>query len=239
MPDLLEIPHPLVEDDRQTLNLAKLKAWSERTGESFADLYDRVDDLEAAPPAHAPSHKPVTGTDPLDTGPGVRLNGVNEQGTADDYAQSDHNHEFPFWGLTFCSTFISAPTSAAVLANFTYAVGIKVLSRVSLIGIGFYPLSATGTCRVSLYNAAGARVANRTTNSAALGTVPMEVTFDASYTAAPGIYYAGLTFSGTPNVTMAIHDRGRLTAGPGANATAVSIVAPVAALPTPAMYVYA
>lgn len=44
------------------------------------------------PLAHAPTHRPVTGTDPLVTAPALGIGGGNAEGVSDDFARSDHNH---------------------------------------------------------------------------------------------------------------------------------------------------
>lgn len=56
--------------------------------------------------------------------------------------------------------------------------------------------AASGNVRAALYDSAGTRVANRTTNSAQAGTdTPHNVAFDSAVTLKPGVYYACLIFS--------------------------------------------
>lgn len=189
------------------------------------------------PSLHALTHAPG-GPDPILTGIPVAVGAANSEGTADSFARSDHNHALPNWGTFYAAEYMSAPASATVLANRTYFAAVRILTAATITGIQFSPLSATGTCRVSMYDSTGARVANRTTDSSALAASVTQVAFSSTYAASPGLYYIGITFSGTPNVTMADHHAANLPAGPGSNATVVTITPPTTAAQVPTMSTY-
>lgn len=192
---------------------------------NFLQAAEQLTALQLAPPAHAASHLP-SGTDALTTATGATITGTNAEGSADSLSRSDHNHALPNWGTRFEGSTINAPASGAMVANTVYFTAVKVLSNATLTGLQFFCLSATGTARVALYNSAGTRVADRTTNSAALGVALTQIAFTSTYAAAPGLYFAGIVFSGAPNVIQAAGSQAGTVAGPGSGATATSITPP-------------
>jgi len=124
--------------------------------------------------------------------------------------------------------------SAAVdnlVADRNYYAQIIVPVDATLTGLTWfqYAVGTGNTARVSLYDSAGARVANRTTNSAALVylTYP-KVAFDATYAAPAGVYFVNVVFANTQGAVLAVvpNAPSGTAAGPGSSATATSITPP-------------
>lgn len=145
----------------------------------------------------------------------------------------------PEFGTQFATDILSAPGTTAATANRQYFARVHVLHECTLTGVEFFPLSATGTARVALYDSTGARVANRTTDSGTLSLAVTRIAFDSTYNAAPGVYYVGVIYSSTPNLNMAAVIGSNFVAGPGSSATATSITPPTGvAASVPVMSTY-
>lgn len=149
----------------------------------------------------------------LQRGPDLLVLGVASTSSAD-------------WGTYHSTSVITPPGLSAVTANRGYYGQVLVPARTTLTGIEFFSYSASSTARVALYDKDGVRVANRTTNSSTLIVGMNQVPFSSTYTADPGLYYALTVFAGTPNINMAVVNRGDYAAGPGSGATNTSITPP-------------
>jgi hypothetical protein len=164
---------------------------------------------------------------------------LGPKANTDDLAtQGDVGGTPPDWGSFYATSPIGPVASAAVTANTTYYARIMVLTAATLTGIEFFSLANTGTCRVSMYNSTGTRVANRTTNSSTLTIASQQVAFTSSYNATPGVYYIAVTFSSAVNMNMVVVNCGGSTAGPGSGATATSITPPTSPATVPGMSTY-
>lgn len=127
-----------------------------------------------------------------------------------------------FWGTPF----LANGSGAAVTADRNYYARVVVLTSCTITGVIYYVSSgATGNSRTSLYNSAGTRVANRTTDFT-VATIDA-VAFDTPYVAQPGIYFVNCVFSGTPSIYLnAPAAPSGFAAGPGSGATLTSITPP-------------
>lgn len=128
-----------------------------------------------------------------------------------------------------------------VTENRVYYAQVQVLGNSTLTGIGYFPTGKAGNVRSALYDASGARVANRSTNQEVLAGAYQKVAFTATYIATPGVYFVALVFSSSlakaastiPLVPC------NFVAGPGAGATATSITPPTeAGITIPTMTTY-
>ena len=134
----------------------------------------------------------------------------------------------------------STPTPTA---NRVYYAQIVVPVPATLTGVYFLMVTIGSgvNVRSALYNAAGTRVANRTSNLACSALTFHKVAFDSAYSALPGVYFLALVFGaaqGTYAATNAISPCGYV-AGPGSGATATSITPPTVAdqtIPTMTSY---
>lgn len=158
------------------------------------------------------------------------ISGTNAEGTASSFARSDHNHALPNFGTWFPNPTAGQITSVAPGANNAWYAQIIVLHKATLTGIN-YIVGATsnGNVRCALYDSAGTRVANRTTNAAqATANTYQKVAFDGTYAAVPGVYFASLVLSsatGTWYASNATAPSGA-AAGPGSGATLTSLTPP-------------
>ena len=132
-------------------------------------------------------------------------------------------------------------TAAVGTANRLFYARIQVLGPATLTGIR-YLVGATqsGTVRCALYDSAGARVANRTTNSSQPAALnDHKIDFDATYDALPGLYYGGLVFSSTTATTLqGVIPGASFVAGPGAGATATTVTPTTTLTGSPLMSTY-
>ena len=89
------------------------------------------------PTAHAPTHRPATGTDPLATAaPAQGIGGGNSTGVADSFARSDHDHTIrETGGLTDLTVGIIADGQAVVRSG-TSLVGVNVAGGTYFWGAG-------------------------------------------------------------------------------------------------------
>lgn len=144
-------------------------------------------------------------------------------------------------GTNFAPGALDGTTAGAVTADRGYYTGVVIPADCTLTGIRCNGSSgATGTVRSALYNSAGTRVANCTSGLTVTNN-PMEVPFDSTYGAIPGLYFMSVIFSGTPTIAVA-HPAtpSGFTAGPGSGATLTSITAPTSVSSTrvPSMGTY-
>lgn len=233
----LEIPHPRVTDDQQTQNLDRLKPWAEQVDTDVAALQAALvaaaagtiqpDDTASAGSASSfarSDHRHAIAAAAAST-----ISGTNAEGSSTSFARADHNHALPDWGTNFATPSTSPPASTAAVVDRVYFVRVQVLRQATLTGLQFYVVVSSGNVRCALYNSAGTRVANRTTNAAVGGGLTVQqVAFDSTYAAAPGIYYMALVFSSATCQTF-MHVPALpsgFVAGPGSTATATSITAP-------------
>ena len=187
----LEIPHPIVEDRQQTLNLESLKRWSE-------ELTDYLNN-------HSASHLPG-GSDALDTAPATTLTGSNTEGSAQAFARADHTHALPDVGPYCQVSLTGAPSDATATANNMYFAAIRVFHTFLMTGIMFQVGSASGgNVKAGLFRAStGLRVSQTTANVAVGGVLSFQkVPFSSPAIVAPGLYYAALVFSATPKFIAA------------------------------------
>ena len=147
-------------------------------------------------------------------------------------AYVDHN-----LGTWFAVPNIGNYAAQAPTANRVYYAQVVVPVPATLTGISFLMVTiGTGVnVRSALYDATGARVANRTTNLACAALTTHQVAFDSTYAAAPGVYFVALvfgaaqgTFAGSNALSPCYY-----VAGPGSGATATSITPPTTAGQTP------
>jgi hypothetical protein len=115
--------------------------------------------------------------------------------------------------------------------NTVYFAQVAVPFKFTLTGVAYrLANTAAGNIRSALYNAAGTRVANKTSNVVVSGgsNVTQGVAFDATYVAEPGIYFVALVFStASPEVYNGTYlCPSSSVAGPGSGATATSITPP-------------
>lgn len=146
----------------------------------------------------------------------------------------------PNLGTWFGARVLSSVSSGAVTADRCYYHQVVIPTSATITGIAYHCTGgATGNSRVALYNAAGTRVANRTTDFTVSGLDA--VAFDAPYAATKGVYYVLTVFSGTPTIALANHAAaGSNVAGPGSGATLASLTpaATVSSGRTPTMTTY-
>lgn len=134
------------------------------------------------------------------------------------------------FGTTYASPTLTVQTATAATADRMYYGGVQVVATTLLTGIQWLNITASGNVAVALYDSAGARVANVATPVSVTGTVALQqLAFDTAYTAAPGLYFLGIVFSGTPQQYHALWSLPcAYTAGPGSGATSTSITPPTA-----------
>jgi hypothetical protein len=102
---------------------------------------------------------------------------------------------------------MAAASGAVAFANLMAYCEVHVLNASTLTGIGYWVGGVSaGNVRSALYESAGNRVANRTTNvaQAAINTF-QQVAFDSTYAATPGVYFAAIIF----DTATATHFTGR------------------------------
>lgn len=132
------------------------------------------------------------------------------------------------WGTWYAPSNFGNNGEVTVAENQVYFVQVQVLGNATLTGITCFVTSvAVGNVRSALYNAAGERVANRST-AQLVTTVFQKVPFTATYAAAPGIYFMALVFTSSlvkVAGTIPLAPAGSV-AGPGSGATATSITPP-------------
>lgn len=132
----------------------------------------------------------------------------------------------PNLGTCFATPALANLSGAAVTADRCYYHQVVIPTSATITGLVYQCTSgAAGNSRVALYNAAGARVANRTTDFTVSGIDA--VAFDTPYAATKGIYFVSVVFSGTPSISLAQPTLpSGFVAGPGSGATATSITPP-------------
>ena len=89
-------------------------------------------------------------------------------------------------------------SSALRVADRLEYAAVIVPWNATLTGIGYWvgAVGTAGSVRCALYDAAGTRVANRTSNaSVASANTWQQVAFDSTYGAVPGLYFASLIWS--------------------------------------------
>jgi hypothetical protein len=107
------------------------------------------------------------------------------------------NLALPAWGPYFAHPNVGGASIAITFANNLAYAQVQVLNPSTLTGIGYWVGgTSAGNVRCALYDSAGNRVANRTSNlaQAAINTF-QKVAFDSTYVAAPGIYFAAVIFN--------------------------------------------
>lgn len=151
------------------------------------------------------------------------------------------------WNVGFGSAFINQmfndQRNITATADRLYFSAIQVLTEAAFAGV-YYVVAGTsnGNVRSALYDSSGTRVANRTTNSAQPGVLNgHSVAFDATYTAAPGLYFAALIFSSSTATAIGANHFQTTSAAQGSFATPSTVTAPVYTNngPAPRMVLYA
>jgi hypothetical protein len=134
-------------------------------------------------------------------------------------------------------------TTPTASTSYYGQVWIPTTTVITGVNLGLAGTGGSITARSSMYNAAGTRVANRTTNSAAASSLTsLKVAFDSTYVAVPGYYFISLTFNNVSTNTVGMTTATvpcASAAGPGSGATIVSITPPTTAgvnLPTMSTY---
>jgi hypothetical protein len=139
----------------------------------------------------------------------------------------------PLWSNSEFST-VTTASRAMPATNAMIWVAITVASAGSITGVRFRKGAGTTTAnvRVALYNQAGARIADRTTNFA-IGTtasVAFTVPFDAPVDVTPGIYWVGIIGSSTSADFWGWNTTNEYF-GPAHNATQGTFVTPASFTP--------
>lgn len=123
---------------------------------------------------------------------------LKDGGTTDaKLAANTLNAALPDWGTFYEVPTIAQASSAAAFNNLMVFGAVKVLAKKTLTGVGYWVGgTSNGNVRCALYDTAGNRVADRTSNAAqaAINTF-QQVAFDSTYAAAAGRYFAAIIFS--------------------------------------------
>lgn len=171
------------------------------------------------------------------------ITGTNAEGSATSFARSDHNHALPNLGTSFGIQAITYQNSQTNTADIAYILAVPIPSGATITGVSYFVgATSNGNVRASMYDSTGARVANRTTNSAQPAAYNYHrVAFDSAYAAAPGLYFICLVFSSSSSTSYQITGGpANDPAGPGSGATPTSItpVGGVTNANVPAMRTY-
>lgn len=148
----------------------------------------------------------------------------------------------PNLGSFYSALHAGAASTAVGFANIGYYHEVKVLSKRPITGIAYWTGTgaASGNVRSALYNSAGTKVADRTSDLAQAGASTFQqVAFDAVYTPPLiGTYFAEIWFSSSAATALLAKMFCPAGAATNAGGTHSSITPPTTAATGPVLTTY-
>lgn len=148
----------------------------------------------------------------------------------------------PNLGTWFNNTPGWPPSSTVATGNLLYASQVFIPAPATITGIQWQVAATnTGNVRSALYDAAGTRVANRTTDFDVTGAstyTNVKVAFDATLGVTPGVYFVALIFSTTATFYGGMTSGPTVQAAQGGFTTPSTISVPTTAAQAPIMGTY-
>ena len=130
-------------------------------------------------------------------------------------------------GTTWGPSLLTVPAATAATADRVYYSETRVTVATPVSGIQWFNVTSAGNVAVAFYDSAGVRMANVATPVAVGGALALQqLSFDASVTVGPGIYFRAIVFDNTPQQYHALLSVPSSYAAGGAGAAGLTSITP-------------